>query len=303
MGLRHPSCTGQGRGTSADVYALGSLWIEVDHNQGVHSKTTLPTPLQLTMFLRSLPFACSLQLNSGGGFHLHLLLRELWILDTDAERQRAATLLTRLQRTVQQAAQTHGWTIDTTSDLARVLRLPGTYNWKSGTPQPVTVVAEHPRRYNPSDLEDAPWLAPLDPPPRSLTQLSLYPPGDLQRILDRCAWLHHCYQDAPLLSEPEWYAALGIIGRCADGPTQAHTWSQPYPRYTPDETDTKLTHALTAAGPRTCHYIRHKLDGEAFCATCPHWGKVKSPAVLSLDDGARLRLRAASWRTRRREGR
>jgi len=303
MGLRHSACQPTGRGTSNDVYAIGSLWIECDHNAGVHSARNLPTPFQLTAFLRTLPFVPSLQIDSTGGIHVHLLLKEPWIFETAEERARAQTLLRRLQRTVQLAAEARGWKIDTTADLARVLRLPGTLNHKSGTPLPVTILAEHPRRYNPSDLEEAPWLAPLDTPAAISHQLSLYPPGDLQRILDRCAWLRHCYTDAASLSEPEWYATLGIVGRCQDGEAQAHVWSQPYPKYDQEETHLKLAHALAAAGPRTCRRIRYELGGEPYCSGCPAWGKVQSPIVHGLDDGARLRVRAASWRTRKREGR
>jgi hypothetical protein len=231
---------------------------------------------------------------------VRVLFKEIWILNTPAERERAQTLLRRLQRTVQLLAMERGWKVDTTSDLARVLRLPGTFNWKSGNPVPVTIVAERPQRWNPSDLEDAPWLAPLDAPPRPAQQGTLFPKGDLQRMLGRCAWLQHCYTDAATLDEPEWYAALGLIGRCEDGDALAQAWSAPYPRYTAEETRLKLAHALAAAGPRTCANIRHHLGGEPYCQRCPSWGKVKSPMVHSLDDGARLRVRAACWRTRQR---
>jgi putative DNA primase/helicase len=305
MALRHPACAPTGRGSSEDAFALGSLWVELDHNRGAHAATqVLPSPLQLRMFLRSLPFTPSLEIDSGGGVHLHLLLKELWILDTPAERERAHALVRRLQHTVQLLAMDRGWHVDTTSDLSRVLRLPGTFNFKSGSPVPVTISTERPQRWNPSDLKDSPWLAPLDTPPRSRQQGTRFPAGDLQRMLDRCAWLQHCYTDAATLTEPEWYASLGLIGRCADGEALAQAWSAPYPRYSAAETQRKLAHALAAAGPRTCAHIRHRLGGEPYCHACPAWGRVKSPMVHSLDDGVRLRVRAAaSWRPRFPKGR
>jgi hypothetical protein len=86
MALRHPDCEPVGRGSSDDAYAVGSLWAELDHNQGQHANThILPSPLQLTMFLRSLPFTPSVEINSGGGIHAHVLSRfaQIWraILD------------------------------------------------------------------------------------------------------------------------------------------------------------------------------------------------------------------------------
>jgi putative DNA primase/helicase len=305
MALRHPSCTPTGRGSSDDTCALGSLWVELDHNLGQHAATqVLPSPLQLRMFLRSLPFTASLEIDSGGGVHLHYLLKEVWVLDSPTERERAQTLVRRLQRTVQLLALDRGWRVDTTSDLARVLRFPGTFNFKSGSPVPVTISAERPQRWNPGDLESAAWLAPLDAPPRPGPQGPLFPAGDLQRMLGRCAWLQHCYTHAATLDEPSWYASLGLIGRCENGASLAQTWSAPYPRYSAQETAIKLAHALAAAGPRTCHNIRYHLGGEPYCQACPAWGKVKSPIVHSLDDGVRLRMRAAaSWRPRFPKGR
>src|SRR5262252_3397252 len=49
IGLRHPDCTPapDKRGESAEVYALPGLWIEFDHNAGVHAAKNLPTPDEL----------------------------------------------------------------------------------------------------------------------------------------------------------------------------------------------------------------------------------------------------------------
>ena len=89
-------------------------------------------------FLESLPFQMSLLIDSTGGFHGHLLFKELWILDTPQQHAAAALLLRRLQRTIQIAALARGWHVDSTADLARVLRCAGSFNFKSGTPQLVT---------------------------------------------------------------------------------------------------------------------------------------------------------------------
>ena len=259
MGLRKAICQPVGRGTSDDVGAIGGLWVELDHAAGVHAATNLPTPFQLMKFIASLPFQFSLLIDSGGGFHGHLLWKELWILDTATEQAQAALLLRRLQRTIQIAALARGWKVDSTADLARVLRPAGTFNYKSGTPQLVTIAEETAIRYNPSDLMDAPWLADVvdtyTPPVGS----GDFADAHLGRMVPACAWLTHCRDDATTLSEPEWYAMLGIVGRCVDGEQHAHAWSAPYPRYDHTETAKKLQHALQDPGPRTCTYIRYQL--------------------------------------------
>lgn len=288
MGLRRAVCQPVGRGTSDDVGAIGGLWIECDHAGGVHTAKQLPTAFQLMKFLESLPFQFSLLIDSTGGFHGHVLFKELWMLDTPEEHGAAALLLRRLQRTIQIAALARGWHVDTTADLARVLRVPGSYNHKSGTPQLVTIAEQTTLRYNPTDLQDAPWLAEV---------VDIYTPaagaGDfadahLDRMVPSCAWLTHCRDDAAILSEPEWYAMLGIVGRCVEGEQHVHEWSAPYPQYNQADTTKKLQHALKAAAPRTCDYMRYELGGEPYCAGCGYWGQIKSPISLAMDDGVRL---------------
>jgi hypothetical protein len=290
IGLRHPDCTPtpNKRGDSPDVYALPGLWIEFDHNAGVHAAPNLPTPDELLAFIEALPFRFSLLVNSTGGYHAYLLFKELWVLDTPAERDAATLLLRRFQRTIQAQAAAQGWKVDSTADLARVLRPAGTLNHKSGTPKPVTILYEDPVRYNPSDIADASWLATIEDADTSSTNHGDFPPARLEPIVDGCAWSRHCRDDAATLTEPEWYGMLSIIGRCEDGAQRAHEWSAPYPRYRQDETAEKLKHALTDAGPRTCSNIRYNLDADSYCRDCQHWGKVKSPILLGMPSPAQL---------------
>src|ERR1700675_978140 len=78
LGLRHPDCTPEEhtRGSSDDVYVLPGLWIELDHNAGVHSAQNLPTPDELLAFIEALPFRFSLLVDSGGGYHAYVLFKE-----------------------------------------------------------------------------------------------------------------------------------------------------------------------------------------------------------------------------------
>src|SRR5205085_2804708 len=170
------------------------------------------------------------------------------------------------------------------------LRLPGTMNRKPGLdPVPVRLLHLDGRlRYNPDDFD---WLPPVEEesaaPGRDKCGAirPLHGPGAtplLAPILNGCAWMRHCRDDAAALGEPEWYAMLGIAGRCRDGAAAAHALSQPHPGYSPQETAEKLSHALEAAGPRTCQSIRSDLDAQPYCAACPHRGKIRSPIVLGM---------------------
>jgi P4 family phage/plasmid primase-like protien len=292
LGLRHPTCIPHlhTRGTNADVSILPGVWIELDHNAGTHTATNLPTPGELLAFIEDLPFQFSLLIDSTGGYHGYLLFKELWHLDTPEEHQAATLLLRRFQRTIQARAADRGWKVDTTSDLARILRPPGTLNYKSGTSKPVTILHEEALRYNPSDLADAPWLATIEDTYTPTARNGRFPPTPLAPIVDGCAWLRHCREDAATLDEPQWYTMLGIVGRTTEGEQCAHAWSTPYPRYSKEETTQKLLHALAAAGPSTCTSIRYDRAGESYCRECPQWGTIKSPIVLGMASRRRARV-------------
>jgi putative DNA primase/helicase len=49
---------------------------------------------------------------------------------------------------------------------------------------------------------------------------------------------------------------ISNVSRCADGPAAVHRLSEPYLRYSPQETDVKITHALRDTEPHTCAFIQ-----------------------------------------------
>ena len=72
----------------------------------------------------------SLIVDSGHGLQPWWLFKKPWIFRDDEERREAQTLVGRFQATLQVIAEDHGWRIDNTSDLARVMRPAGTWNRK-----------------------------------------------------------------------------------------------------------------------------------------------------------------------------
>lgn len=78
--------------------------------------------------------APSVLVDSGGGIHGYWLLREPWLLDSDEARQ-AAELVQRLwvQQVIGADPSVH--------DLVRILRIPGTLNFKYDPPRPVRFLA------------------------------------------------------------------------------------------------------------------------------------------------------------------
>lgn len=132
------------RGENTDVIAIPGFWIDVDVAGEAHKKQSLPPTvkdaLQLFTFL---PYAPSIVVNSGHGIHAYWLFNQPWYFD-EADRSRAEKLIGRWQLLIRKEAAKRGWELDNTADLARVLRVPGTTNYKAD-PLPVQVikVTEH----------------------------------------------------------------------------------------------------------------------------------------------------------------
>lgn len=141
---------------AADVAGITALWADVDIRDDVHKKENLPpTRAAALKIINGMPLRCSLLIDSGHGYQAWWLLREPWIFADANDRERAGKLVAGWQRSLQNLAAAEGWAIDSTGDLARVMRLPGTTNNKRlESPRRVSLV-ETPAsvsRYDPSDL-------------------------------------------------------------------------------------------------------------------------------------------------------
>lgn len=101
---------------------------------------------------------------------------------------------------------------------------------------------------------------------------------DLALIESRCRFMAHVRRDAATLAQPEWYAALSIIGRCRGGDDLAHEISAPYPGYDEAETEETYQRAKVSAGPRTCADIRRLVGPTGACAGCTL--QITSPVML-----------------------
>ena len=141
------------RGTSAASGGIAGLWADVDVLGPNHKATNLPPTIADAMaLLDRMGLLPSAVVRSGGGIQAWWFFVEPWIFDGAADRERAAALAASWVGTLQAHAAVREWKVDSTKDLARVMRVPGTYNRKGGGAIPVTVeLFEH--RYNPDDFE------------------------------------------------------------------------------------------------------------------------------------------------------
>lgn len=121
------------RGTRADVCALPGFWVDIDLAGVGHAASDLPATVADAVRRLLIPFNLepSLLIHTGGGLHAY------WLLDAPAavdggNRAELQALAHGIQDDVRALANAHGWKLDKTSDLARILRPAGTLNRKPG---------------------------------------------------------------------------------------------------------------------------------------------------------------------------
>jgi len=120
---------------------LAAVWLDIDVAGVGHRKGNLPGSIADALeLLDTGTFRPSMTIHSGGGLHIYSALREPLYLDSIAARQDAAALVWRWQRLHHMRAAQRGWRIDATHSLAQVLRLGGSYNWKTGEPRRVCIL-------------------------------------------------------------------------------------------------------------------------------------------------------------------
>lgn len=145
----------RGRGGEPTTLAMPSCWFDLDVRGPTHKKSTalLPESRQVALdFLAALPLQPSLVIDTGGGLHVHWIFTRLQVFTSDADRATAKALSTLVHRALIARGAAHGWSLDKTEDLARVLRVAGTLNHKTTPPALVRIIYASDARYAPIDL-------------------------------------------------------------------------------------------------------------------------------------------------------
>jgi putative DNA primase/helicase len=287
VGLQSEKPAGKTRGAESGVSVLPGLWADVDIAGASHKATTLPpTDGDAYGLIECVGLVPSIVVRTGFGLQPYWLFREHACIDSDAERAKLKSLTTRFQTLLRTYANGRGWTLDSTADLCRPLRVPGTFNIKvDGDIRLVTAVYTD-WAYNTDDFESI--LEGIDDPGEDRESI---PPADLKpaklsSILDGCVWMRHCRDDARSLPEPEWYRMLTVVARCEEAERWAHELSKPYARYSLRETTRKLRQASSdKVAPVTCDYVQADLNGEHFCKECLFRGNVNSPIAIGRIEG------------------
>lgn len=267
--------------TKDNVQSLKAFWLDIDCGPTKDYPTQGEALQDLKRFCKTVGLPRPIVINSGRGLHVY------WPLTEAITREEWEPVANRLK----EVCKAQDLRVDpAVFEAARILRIPGTFNFKGEEPVEVRVLGVG----DPVTLEfmretlgvkERPKLA-LDGPRQPLSPLAKMLQDSIEnsftRIMQRgedgCAQLNACYEEQAVLSEPRWFNALSIAKFCSDRDKAVHKMSAGHPDYDPDTAQQKLKHIV---GPHTCAEFEKNNPG--LCAGCPHFGKIKSPITLGKE--------------------
>jgi hypothetical protein len=138
----------------SNASAAGLVALGADLDVG---KARCPKTIERALaIVDALPLTPTVLVNSGHGLHAWWCFSEPWVFDGDADRAEAATLARAWGGLVKDTAAKLGFAgIDSAHDLARLLRVAGTFNQKDRAhPLPVALLRHDGPRADPSHLAE-----------------------------------------------------------------------------------------------------------------------------------------------------
>ena len=227
--------------------------------------------------------------DSGGGLHAY------WPLVDSLP----ATIWQPLAENLKQLCKQEGFKIDdtVTADLARILRVPETTNYKKKytTPRPVRILQEG-DVFNLDAFSKVLYgnlVAPVTPTPSEQiagTRPTRKADANQVKLIENSVTLFAnirakgCAQIDDYIAtatedgkEPVWRGILSWTQKCADGMEHAVELSNMHP-YPLERMHQKLAEIK---GPYACTKMNSENLG--VCTKCPHWGKITNPLILGRE--------------------
>ena len=272
---------------AANILHVKSLILDLDVGAEKPYKTQAEAVKHLLQFAKDTGLPTPMLVSSGYGIHVY------WPF-TQAI---GAPVWQKLSAQFKALTVAYGLHADPsrTADVASVLRLPGTFNFKTpDDPKPVVVLNKHPvQDTSPKTLATiilaaakqfnakppaAPAAAKQDDSGLGSFEVA-QEPADFKDISRRCQQIGAAVKNQATTAEPVWYAVLQVVRHCQDAAKLAQAVSFKHPGYSRDEVESKMQQlADNNVGPTLCDTFDDRCAGG--CNGCEYRGKIKTPPVL-----------------------
>jgi hypothetical protein len=283
--------------THSNALHFRALWMDIDcgPTKGVPNEkgiiqgylTQEEGMTEFRKFCKAYKLPRPILVNSGYGIHAY------WLLEETINRQLWEPLSNRLC----ELCVEHGLIVDpSVFEASRVLRTPGTKNFKYNTEADVFVMSEETARLSYEHIKEllgAPDPAPEKPdflPSKLSPLMESMMANKVKRFKtimiksaqgEGCQQLLHCYENQESIPYDLWRSALSITAFCIDKDVAAHRMSEKYPEYNEVEVERKLDDLIRTGGPHRCTTFEKYNPGG--CDGCPHKGAIVSPIVLGVE--------------------
>ena len=280
--------TGDNR-TKENVLGLKAFWLDVDCGPAKAEpdpKTGRPDGYvdqkagleALRSFCKNVGLPTPTLVNSGGGIHAY------WPLEETVPRRDWEAVAERFK----EVCRTQNFYVDNAVfEVARVLRVPGTFNFKQEEPRPVefihvgkptTIEAMREAlgvKKQASIFDDDFEMSPRQKAMMSGVGYSFKKIMKRTAMGDGCNQLLHAYEHRDSIIYHEWFYALSVAAMCEDADTAVHMMSNGHPDYDPETVDKKVA---TIRKATSCAKFRSV--NPALCDGCPHFDKITGPKEL-----------------------
>lgn len=266
-----------------NVEAVKALWIDADVGPTKPYATGKDAAGAIEKFRLTFELDAPYVIKSGSGVHAYFPFTVA--IDAEDWQRLAATFA---------ACMDHfGLKHDSsrTQDIASILRIPGTHNYKTDPPKSVRILrtgvesaagAIYRKLKAYADVAGIIDATPRKTKPTTADDLNgelignhVHPPSDAKEIVKHCAVLAEIDASGGDCEQALWFRVMGIAKHCVDPEATAEQWTRNRLTTGHAQDDWQRVHANWAVGPTTCEELhKHRdLATPDKCATCAHQGK------------------------------
>ena len=267
---------------AVNAQLMKSLFLDLDCGAGKPYATQTDAVVALKDFCKTVGIPRPMLINSGRGVHAY------WALQEPVPATQWVSLAERLK----DLCVKHKMHADpaVTADVSRILRVPGTLNFKDEPPKPVEILSDKVVSITMEQWEEIlgaalpiKGFAPMEMDDATKALLGSFVSKFKTIILKSakrigCQQIAHIYTEQAIIEEPLWRAALSVANFCVDRDKAIHLLSKRHPDYDAGYTEKK---AAETKGPYTCASFEKLNPGG--CEGCMHKGVIRSPITLGRE--------------------
>lgn len=266
--------------TQANAKYVKAFWLDIDCGENKDYPDQQSGLEALMTFCQTLKLPRPTVVNSGRGLHVY------WRLSSTITAEEWKPVASRLKYLCEE----YEFNTDPsrTADIASILRVPETLNYKDDPPKPVLIMAMAPEvEFETFKNTLGVLIAPpsFDLPKQELNELTKALSNNEEKwfkiIISKtikgvgCAQIHKIATEQDTVDYNLWRAGLSVAWACEDRDTAIHKISDGHPQYSAAETVRK---AMDTGGPQRCATFEKYNPGG--CDGCQHKGKIAGPIQL-----------------------